>query len=61
MCQTARGQKSPKIIKIVENRALAQEEGTWDNVDSVSYGIGISKVCSCLQKPSGEEVSISVG
>jgi hypothetical protein len=36
--------KSPKIMTIALDRMLAREEGTWDNVEGGSYGIGISKV-----------------
>ena len=59
--QTVRGQKSPKIMKIVLDKALTQEEGTWDNIDGRRYGISISKYHRCGQKHSGEEVSVSLG
>jgi hypothetical protein len=37
-----------------------REKGTRDNAADESYGNGISVVLRCGQKPSGEEVSISL-
>jgi hypothetical protein len=37
-----------------------QEKGTRDNAADKSYGNGISMILGCGQKPSGEEVSISL-
>jgi hypothetical protein len=59
--QDGEGAKKPKITRIVLDRVLAQEEGTRYNVDGGSYGIGISMICRCGQKLSGEEVSVSLG
>ncbi len=41
------GAEIPRTVKNVLGRALAQEEGTWDNVDGGSNDISISKVCRC--------------
>jgi hypothetical protein len=37
-----------------------QEKGTRDNAANKSYGNSISMVLGCGQKPSGEEVSVSL-
>jgi hypothetical protein len=51
--------KSSIIVKNMLDGALVPEEGTRDNIIDGSHGNGISMVCRCGQKPSGEEVSIS--
>jgi hypothetical protein len=55
-----RGKIVLKSWRVCWRRALVQEKGTRDNAAKESKGNGISMVLKCGQKPSGEEVSISL-
>ncbi len=56
----AKGEIASKFQRVCWRRVLVREKGTRDNAADESYGNGISVVLRCGQKPSGEEVSISL-